>query len=93
MFHAISGKAFQAVDLLVDHGFSVNTKNEKGHTPLMFAVENYSTPYLIDNILQFGADPCAKNSKDETVHDIVTRLVADGNNAARRYMGMFSKCH
>ncbi|MGL4982817.1 MAG: ankyrin repeat domain-containing protein [Treponemataceae bacterium] len=63
LLYAIKGNFFDAAELLIQKGASVNTQNEKGETPLSVAIENAKfAKLLIDN----GAAINVKDAKGLT---------------------------
>jgi ankyrin repeat protein len=60
---------------LIRHGADVNTKDEKGITPLMIAASTPScSPSMIRYLLRAGADPTIKNADGEDARIVAAKV-------------------
>ncbi|MCH3908160.1 MAG: ankyrin repeat domain-containing protein [Sphaerochaeta sp.] len=60
---------------LIRHGADVNTKDEKGVTPLMIAASTPScSPSMIRYLLRAGADPTIKNADGEDARIVAAKV-------------------
>lgn len=91
LFYSIEGGSHKAIDVLIDHGFSVNIKDANGETPLTFSIKSASSTYLVDTLLQHGADPCQTNKNRQTANEVITELMASGKIWASQYANLFKE--
>jgi ankyrin repeat protein len=85
---AISENDVSAVEELLHHGVDVESKKERGWTPLMYAVEHSSTPEIVTLLLEKGAEVNARDNegwtplmyaaKHSSTPEIVTLLLEKG---------------
>lgn len=65
---AISKGDLSKVQQLVEIGVDVNKKDERGITPLMYAIL-FKQPQIVDYLIRNGADYRAEDSKGNTISD------------------------
>lgn len=65
---AISKGDLAKVQQLVEIGVDVNKKDERGITPLMYAIL-FKQPQIVDYLIRNGADYRAEDSKGNTISD------------------------
>lgn len=65
---AISKGDLAKVQQLVEIGVDVNKKDERGTTPLMYAIL-FNQPQIVDYLIRNGADYRAEDAKGNTISD------------------------
>lgn len=71
--HIVASKNgdWESVGLLLDYGFSVDTKDDEGSTPLMFAARYLEDAELFSLMLDQSEDACASSSAGATIESAV----------------------
>lgn len=77
------------VDLLVKQGFGLNVPDEKGNTPLFYAVHQSVSREMMQALFRNGADRCFRNMQSETPTDIYQKLIKQGDVGSKEYYDFF----
>lgn len=86
MHKAVFNKKFRVfmVELLIKHNAKLDLKNDKGETPLHYAVR-LSREDLCDILLKAGADPTVKTENNLTAREIADEVYAQDKSSKSAY--------
>ena len=73
LISAIKANNYDSVQILISNGADVNFKDNKGLTPLMYAVENDTNGRIVNFLLENGADVSAKDNENKTVFEYASK--------------------
>lgn len=86
MHKAVFNKKFRVfmVELLIKHSAKLDVKNDKGETPLHYAVR-LGREDLCDILLKAGADPTVKTESNQTAREIADETYAHDKTSVSAY--------
>lgn len=70
LFLALVNSSLKSLKCLIEHGADINTKNNKGITPLYYLVKCFNGVEDVRYFVENGADVTDKNGKDQTALDL-----------------------
>jgi ankyrin repeat protein len=66
----VKSKRLKPLKWLVDNGADINFQDDKGYSPLHFAIKRNYTLAQVEELLKYGADPGLETKSGETAIDL-----------------------